>query len=106
MESRYPHVEEIEQRMRHSERVAAEVPVCQDETRIATTRDLSPTGVYFFGDTFFAVGEEISFSLEFDNPTGTIVVECRGKVVRVEDFEGRKGVAVQTLESRLVRKAE
>ena len=104
MESRYPHVAEIEERMRHSERVSARVPVRQEEKRIATTRDLSPTGVYFFGDNIFAVGEEISFSLEFENPTGTIVVECRGKVVRVEDFDGRKGVAVQTIESRLLRK--
>ncbi|MGE5616134.1 MAG: PilZ domain-containing protein [Bacillota bacterium] len=106
METKESRNARIAERLRQSERVQAEVPVHQRDRRIATTRDLSPTGIYFVGEGPFSVGDEIEYSLEFENPNGPIVVECRGRVVRVEDIDGKIGVGIHTLESRLIRKAE
>ncbi|MGA7617114.1 MAG: PilZ domain-containing protein [Thermoanaerobaculia bacterium] len=54
------------------------------------TRDVSGLGVMFETDSPFFVGDEIEFTMIIPE---AVNVECRGRVVRVEDREGRFGVA-------------
>jgi hypothetical protein len=94
---------------RGSLRVGAAVPVRIAGSASATTRDISPTGVYFVGQADPRVGEIMRFTLEFDDPSkasGKLLLACTGSVVRVEDLDGRSGVAVAITDSRLERMEE
>lgn len=86
---------------RKEERVETELPV-----RIGgvsgTIRNVSATGVFFETDTAYAAGSEINFSIELNNAVGEkMALNCRGRIVRVEDRGGKIGVATETIESRL-----
>jgi len=48
-------------------------------------------------------GSSIHFTLEFDNPSGKLLLECSGEIVRVEKAGGKIGVAAKIVESRLER---
>jgi hypothetical protein len=50
-----------------------------------------------------ADGGTIHFTLEFDNPSGKLLLECSGEIVRVEKAGGKIGVAAKIVESRLER---
>jgi hypothetical protein len=67
------------------------------------TRDLSPAGVYFVTSEGLRAGDILRFTVEFDSPSGKLFLDCTGEVVRVEDSDGRTGVAVKITESRLER---
>lgn len=86
---------------RSEERVAAVRPVLLEHGE-GLTRDLSPSGVYFETDEQFSAGGSIRFSLEFDNPGGKLALNCEGTIVRVENHEGKVGVAVRIVQSSLV----
>jgi len=86
---------------RKEERVETELPV-----RIGwvsgTTRDVSATGIFFETDTAYAAGSEINFSVELNDAVGgKMMLKCRGRIVRVEDRDGKIGVATEIIESRL-----
>ena len=65
------------------------------------TRDVSASGVFFETDVNHAAGSEINFSIEFDGPTGKMMLRCQGQIVRVEHRDGKVEVAAKIIESRL-----
>jgi hypothetical protein len=85
-------------------RVEAEVPVHLAGGGEATTRDLSPGGVYFVTEKEMVRGNSIRFTVEFENPGGTLYLDCVGEIVRIEEAGGKVGIAAKILESRLERK--
>lgn len=85
---------------RKEERVEAELPVSLGSAR-GTTRDISATGVFFETDTAYAMGSEISFSVELNAPGGKMMLKCQGRIVRVENRGGKIGMAAKIIESRL-----
>jgi hypothetical protein len=91
---------------RQSQRVNAEVPVRLENSASGVTRDISPSGVYFVIGEKLEAGQQIHFSIEFDDPGGgVLMLDCIGKVVRVEDAGGKSGVAATITQSRLERRA-
>lgn len=57
-------------------------------------RNVSASGVYFVTDVEFEEGAPVKFSLDFENSrAGSITVNCRAQVVRVETQGTRWGVA-------------
>lgn len=88
---------------RKHERVSTEIPVRLEDGSQGITRDLSPTGVFFLAETTLGEGDEIRFSIEFDNPAGPLRLECVGNIVRIDAAAGRRGFAVRITESRLER---
>ena len=94
------------QEPRHSQRVNAEVPVRLQDRTSGVTRDIGPSGIYFVVSEKLQVGEQIRFSVEFEDPSGGVLhLDCIGSVVRVEENEGKSGVAVAVTESRLERRS-
>jgi hypothetical protein len=60
------------------------------------TRDLSAYGAFFETDRVFALGEVIEFAiiLEHIDPNRPLRLQCRGRVVRVEQRGDTMGIAV------------
>jgi hypothetical protein len=93
---------------RRHNRVSAAVPVDLDDGSSGLTRDISPSGIYFVGQARPQKGQPIRFTLEFVNPadpSGKMLLACQGEVVRVEEADGKYGVAVAITESRIERRA-
>ncbi len=65
------------------------------------TRDVSASGVFFETDGNYVAGSEISFSIELEGPGGKMMLRCQGQIVRVEQRDGKIGVAAKIIESRL-----
>lgn len=65
------------------------------------TRDVSASGVFFETDVNYAAGSEISFSIELQGPAGKLMLKCKGQIVRVEERDGKVGVAAKIIESQL-----
>ena len=91
---------------RAQQRVSAVLPVKVDGRAAGVTRDISPSGIFFETDLDMAGGSTIHFTLEFDNPSGKLLLECSGEIVRVEKAGGKIGVAAKIVESRLERFSE
>ena len=91
---------------RAQQRVSAVLPVKVEGRAAGVTRDISPSGIYFETDQEMADGGTIHFTLEFDNPSGKLLLECSGEIVRVEKAGGKVGVAAKIVESRLERFSE
>ena len=92
---------------RAQQRVTAAMPVkLLDGSATGITRDISPSGIYFETDEELASGSPIEFVLEFDNPSGKLLLECKGEIVRVERAGGKVGIAAKILESHLERATE
>jgi hypothetical protein len=67
----------------------------QEEAR---TRDVSFRGLYFVIDRSFQAGMPVEFVLTLPKEVtmaGDVHIQCYGTVVRVEDFESRRGVAAR-----------
>ena len=88
---------------RAQQRVTAVLPVKMDGRQTGVTRDISPSGIFFETDAEMPFGSAIEFSLEFDNPSGTLLLMCSGEIVRVERVGGKIGIAAKITESRLER---
>ena len=82
------------------ERVRTARPVHLDQGT-GITRDVSASGVFFETDVDYAAGSEISFSIELEGPGGKMMLRCQGQIVRVEQRDGKVGVAAKIIESRL-----
>ena len=88
---------------RAQQRVSAVLPVKVDGQAAGVTRDISPSGIFFETDQEMTSGSAIHFSLEFDNPSGKLLLECSGEIVRIERAGGKIGIAAKIVESRLER---
>jgi len=101
--------EKSEQEKRSKERVLAALPVTLG-SGTGVTRDVSATGMFFETTATLDSGSVIGFSVEFDTPTGKMVLHCKGNIVRTERRNNRLGVAVNitesTIETSLVPGAE
>ncbi|MEO7741665.1 MAG: PilZ domain-containing protein, partial [Usitatibacter sp.] len=62
----------------------AALPVIVEGRAAGITRDVSASGVFFETDEKMAEGNAIEFTVEFDSPTGKLVLRCSGQIVRVE----------------------
>ena len=92
---------------RNSERVSSQVRVRMADKVAGVTRDVSPSGVFFTIDRELAIGQVVTFTLEFDNPMGRgecLHLDCVGRVVRIEDDGSTRGAAVSITESHLERR--
>jgi hypothetical protein len=77
--------------------VAVRIPTFA-EPRTGKTRDISTRGVYFVVDETLATGSELDFTLKLPSqtPDTDVLVQARGRVVRVEpNPEGKeRGVGI------------
>jgi hypothetical protein len=88
---------------RSGRRVAAKIPATvathdQLQRQAAITRDLSTTGVFLYADERLAQGAKIEVVLMLPAELGLGEKQwacCEASVVRVEDTEGRVGVAAR-----------
>ena len=70
-------------------------------TATGVTRDVSASGIFFETDASYALGNLISFTVEFDAPGGKMLLKCRGNIVRIEPRGTQVGVAVKIMESTM-----
>lgn len=60
----------------------------------AVTRNVSANGIFFITDVALEDGATVRFALDFQNfPGGPLQVNCIARVVRIEEQDGKKGVA-------------
>ncbi len=72
-------------------------PQNESELKAAQTRDVSARGICFYVDSDMAVGAAIEFTFTLPPEitlTESIRVRCKGKVVRVDDGNPDRKVAV------------
>ena len=70
----------------------------QPAPTVAETRDISFRGLYFVLDGSHQVGGAIEFVLTLPKEitmAGDVRIRCYGEVVRVEDHNGRRGIAAR-----------
>src|SRR6202045_5194911 len=93
---------EADQDKRTTRRFALRLPVSVTYTedgvqeKAAQTRDVSARGICFYVDSAIAAGSTIEFTLTLPPEillTESIRVRCKGKVVRVDDGDGKVAVA-------------
>ena len=89
---------------RKDKRVETELPVFVGNAR-GVTRDMSPSGAFFWISGRYAVGESVSFSMEMKTAGGRMIWKCRGNVVRTEPRAHDVGVAVRITESAMEQAA-
>lgn len=79
---------------RRAPRHQGKLPVELDSDK-GFTRDFSGSGIFFETNRSFSPSQPIEFTimLEHADPTGSFQLKCRGKIVRVEESEGKIGVA-------------
>jgi len=89
--------------LRGDRRYRAALPVYLGKD-MGATRDMSPSGVYFWKDGMCLClpGESISFAIELDTAKGRMMWKCQGAVVRTEPLGDMVGVAVKITESTMV----
>ena len=90
-----------DQEKRSGERVCTALPV-RLGAATGMTRDVSASGIFFETEAADAMGDLISFTVEFDTPRGKRMLKCKGDVVRIEPRDARIGVAVKIIESTMV----
>jgi len=86
---------------RKGERICTTLPVRLGATT-GVTRDVSALGIFFETDAADAMGDLISFTVEFETPRGKRVLKCKGDVVRIEPHNARTGIAVRIIESTML----
>lgn len=93
---------EAEHEKRATRRFALRLPVAVtysangNQEKSAQTRDVSARGICFYVDSAIAPGSPIEFTLTLPPEitlTESIRVRCKGRVVRVDDGDGKVAVA-------------
>ena len=72
---------------RASQSIQVEVPVYIGQEK-AVTRDVSWAGIFFLTDQAFFQGGSLNFSMDLSYalPGKPIRLDCRGEVIRIEQF--------------------
>ncbi len=83
---------------RREDRVSTALPVRLGKAS-GVTRDVSASGISFEVDTGYETGSEVSFVIELQNGTETMLMNCKGSIVRTEDHGKKKTVAVKLTEA-------
>jgi hypothetical protein len=88
--------------MRRDRRYQAALPVFLGKA-MGATRDMSTSGVYFWGDGMCMClpGDSISFAIELKTATGRKIWKCQGTVVRTDPLGDMFGVAAKITESTM-----
>ena len=86
---------------KRAERFQTKLPLSIGNTQ-GTIHNISATGAYFEIDADHNPGSEISFVIDLETPGGKIHVQCRGEIVRVDERDGKLGVAVKIVNTDLV----
>lgn len=78
------------------DRIPVEVPMHVGGEK-TVTRDMNCAGVYFLADHCFEKGVQLDFSLELSYalPGKPIKLGCMAEVVRVEQNDGKFGIAAK-----------
>jgi hypothetical protein len=81
---------------RASQRIPVEVPLYIGQEELVT-RNVSWSGIYFLTDHLFAEGGSLNFSLDlaYALPGKPIKLGCQGEVIRVEQHNGKFGIAAK-----------
>ncbi len=81
---------------RASQRIHFEMPVYIGQEK-SVTHDISSGGIYFLTDHPIAEGVDLNFSLDFEYalPGKLIKLGFQGKVVRIDQNDGKFGVAAK-----------
>ena len=86
---------------RREERVQAGLLVALASGGSGVTRDISATGIFFETEAQYTKGNQIDLTVELDAPAGRLQLKCQGEIVRVEQHDGKVGVAVKITDSIL-----
>ena len=89
----------IKQRAR-ADRVQAELPITLGN-QSGKIRDISATGIYFEIPEEKGLGSQVNFVIDLTTPGGPLQVQCTGQVVRVQNADGKFGIAVKITNSEL-----
>lgn len=91
--------------MRHDQRSEPREPVALPVTSrhgdIGVTRDISASGLFLQVDGLQAIGSLIDLEIALDTPGGPMRLHATGEVVRVEVNDGKTGVGLRFVASRL-----
>jgi hypothetical protein len=86
---------------RREERMAATRPVRLDRGT-GVTQNVSASGVFFETTVEYSPGSKINFAIELDGPQGKkLMLSCQGEIVRIEQRDGKVGVAAKIITSKL-----
>ncbi|MDP1708666.1 MAG: PilZ domain-containing protein [Gammaproteobacteria bacterium] len=86
---------------RSQERVSVALPVHLETGGGGRTWNISASGVYFETDAELVQGSPINLEVELNSPGGKLALKVQGSVVRIEQLDGKIGVAVSIAESVL-----
>ena len=77
-------------------RIEAKLPVKLGDMR-GSTVNISASGVFFEMEKDQKEGSTIQFNVELNTPGGPFLLVCQAKVVRVEEIDGRFGIATKII---------
>lgn len=77
-------------------RIKTKLPVSINDEQ-GFTKDVSATGMYIVQPKIQEVGSRIEFSIELNTSMGLMKLFGEGEVVRVEELDGKIGVAIKVL---------
>jgi hypothetical protein len=75
---------------RRAERYQLEVPIRLHDGSTGITRNMSTSGIFFETERGHCVGDKVNLSVDL----GEASLQCEGRVVRLEQGEGKFGIAV------------
>ena len=90
----------IEDQRQGAPRIPSNLVVVENGKK-GITRDVSATGIFFEIDAKHEAGSAIQFQIELDTPGGKLMLMCEGEVVRVEDLNGKVGIAAKILKQEI-----
>lgn len=77
-------------------RINSELPTSVSGVK-GVTRDVSSSGLYIVQSSQHEIGSHVDFWVDLDTPGGKLKLCCEGKVVRVEEVDGKFGIGVKIL---------
>ena len=84
-----------------AQRMAVEFPVKWAQGQ-GVSRDISATGMYFVMDQDCQPGSMIDLNIELDTPAGALTLQCQGEVRRVQQHDGKTGIAIHFTKQEIV----
>ena len=75
---------------RRAQRYRLAVPVRLQNGSTGITRDISTSGIFFETEHGHTIGDTVQLSVQL----GEASIQCEGRVVRLEQLEGKFGIAV------------
>ena len=79
---------------RLEDRLASHFPIKLAEAE-GVTHNISASGVFFELEKNQVEGSEIEFTIELQTPGGPLNLVCRAEVVRVQELNGKYGIAAK-----------